>query len=101
MIAVGLGGIYVNLLKDISFRMAQGLSKLETEKMLEETKAYTLLKGYRGEKPGDLSSLTEAVGRISQLVVDFPEIIEIDVNPVFVYQKGTSALDVKITISAE
>jgi acetyltransferase len=51
LIAFGLGGIYVNLLKDVSFRLAKGLTEREIENMLRETKAYTLLRGYRGEKP--------------------------------------------------
>ncbi|NHM27542.1 CoA-binding protein [Desulfofundulus sp. TPOSR] len=99
MIACGLGGIYVNLLKDVSFRLAQGLTRREIEAMLSETKAYTLLRGYRGEKPADLPALVEAIGRTARLVLDFPEINEIDINPVFVYNQGLSALDIKITIS--
>ncbi|MFZ5631407.1 MAG: acetate--CoA ligase alpha subunit [Bacillota bacterium] len=99
MIAVGLGGIYVNLLKDVSFRLARRLSRREIEKMLTETKAYTLLRGYRGEKPRDISALVDAVGRVACLAMDFPEITEIDVNPVFAYAEGLSALDIKITIS--
>jgi len=67
--------------------------------MLMETKAYTLLRGYRGEKPADISSIIEMIGRVAVLVTDFPEITEIDINPVFAYTQGASALDVKITIS--
>ncbi|MFZ5646842.1 MAG: acetate--CoA ligase alpha subunit [Bacillota bacterium] len=99
MIGVGLGGIYVNLLKDVSFRLARGLSRREIERMVMETKAYTLLRGYRGEKPRDLGALIEAVARLARLVTDFPEITEVDVNPVFAYEEGLTALDVKITIS--
>lgn len=99
MIGVGLGGIYVNLLKDVSFRLARGLSRHEIERMIMETKAYTLLRGYRGEKPGDIGALIDAVGRLARLALDFPEITEVDVNPVFVYEEGLTALDVKITIS--
>ncbi|MFZ5596511.1 MAG: acetate--CoA ligase family protein [Bacillota bacterium] len=99
MVGVGLGGIYVNLIKDVSFRLARGLSLKEIEKMIAETKSYTLLRGYRGEKPRDMGALVEAVGRIACLVNDFPEITELDVNPVFVYPEGLSAVDVKITIS--
>jgi len=99
LIGVGLGGIYVNLLKDVSFRLARGLSRKEIERMFSDTKAYTLLRGYRGEKPRDISALVDAVGRVARLVMDFPEITEIDVNPVFAYEDGLSALDVKITIS--
>lgn len=101
MIAIGLGGIYVNLIKDVSFRLAQGLSKPEIEKMIEETKASTLLRGYRGSKPGDWNTLVDAIARISRLVMDFPEIMEVDVNPVYIYEQGLSALDVKITISVQ
>lgn len=99
LIAFGLGGIYVNLIKDVRFRLAKGISEQEIEKMLSETKAYTLLRGYRGEAPRDIASVVEVIMRTAQLVTDFPEITEMDINPLFAYQKGISALDVKITIS--
>lgn len=99
MIAFGLGGIYVNLIKDVSFRLARGITKREIEKMLQETKAYTLIRGYRGEKPRDLEALVEALQRVALLVNDFPEIAEMDINPIFAYEEGLSALDIKITIS--
>lgn len=99
MIACGLGGIYVNLLKDVSFRLARGLTRGEIEKMIAETKSYTLLRGYRGSEPQDVNAVVDAVGRVARLALDFPEITELDVNPVFVYPSGLSALDVKITIS--
>ncbi|WP_347488151.1 acetate--CoA ligase alpha subunit [Desulfoscipio sp. XC116] len=99
LIAFGLGGIYVNLLKDVSFRLARGLTDREIEYMLRETKAYTLLRGYRGEKPRDMKALVETIRRVAALVNDFPEIAEMDINPVFAYENGLSALDIKITIS--
>jgi acetyltransferase len=99
LLAFGLGGIYVNLLKDVSFRLAHGLDHSEIESMLAETKAYTLLRGYRGEKPADIKAIIEIIGRVAKLVTDFPEITEMDINPVFAYNKGASALDVKITVS--
>lgn len=99
LIAFGLGGIYVNLLKDVSFRLAQGLTDREIENMLKETKAYTLLRGYRGEKPRDIAALVDVIRRVAALVNDFPEINEMDINPVFAYEDGISALDIKITIS--
>jgi len=99
LIAFGLGGIFVNLLKDVSFRLAKGLSYNEIEKMLTETKAYTLLRGYRGEKPADTKAIIEMIARVAKLVNDFPEITEMDINPVFSYHQGASALDVKITVS--
>lgn len=99
LIAFGLGGIYVNLLKDVSFRLANGVTAREIENMLVETKAYTLLRGYRGEKPADIKAIIEIIGRVAKLVIDFPEITEMDINPVFAYNQGASALDVKITVS--
>jgi len=66
--------------------------------MIRETKAYTLLRGYRGEKPHDIEALVNIIGRVTHLVRDFPEIVEMDINPVFAYQHGAAALDVKITI---
>jgi acetyltransferase len=102
LIMFGLGGIYVNFLRDVSFRLAP-LSDYDAEKMIEETKAYTLLKGIRGESPSDLPALEETILRVSQLVTDFPEILEMDVNPVIVYQEGEGciALDVKITLTRD
>ncbi len=99
LIAFGLGGIYVNLLKDVSFRLASGLNRREIENMLAETKAYTLLRGYRGEKPADIEAIIGIIGRVARLVTDFPEITEMDINPVFAYNQGACALDVKITVS--
>ena len=69
--------------------------------MMEETKSYSLLQGVRGETPGDIEKVREAILRIGHLVWDFPELQDLDINPIFVYDegKGCSALDVKITLS--
>lgn len=99
LIAFGLGGIYVNLLKDVSFRLAYRLARNEIQNMIAETKAYTLLRGYRGEKPKDINALVEIIARVARLAEDFPEITEMDINPLFAYPAGAIALDVKITIS--
>ncbi len=98
MVAFGSGGILVNLLQDASFRLAKGLSRGEVHAMIQETKAYTILKGFRGAAPDDIPALEEAIGRVAQLCRDFPEITELDINPVFAYPQGLSALDVKIKI---
>ncbi|MCL4424226.1 MAG: acetate--CoA ligase [Firmicutes bacterium] len=100
LLMFGLGGIYVNLLKDVSFRLAQGLTQREIERMIRETKAFTLLKGFRGDAPADVKSVVETIGQVAQLVRDFPEITELDINPLLAYEKGVSALDVKITIAS-
>ncbi|HBV99500.1 MAG: acyl-CoA synthetase [Peptococcaceae bacterium BICA1-7] len=99
LIAFGLGGIYVNLLKDVAFRLAQGLTRQEALAMISETKASTLLRGYRGEEPADIEAVIDIILRTAALVTDFPDIAEMDINPVFAYTKGASALDIKITIS--
>jgi acetyltransferase len=99
LIMFGLGGIYVNLLKDVSFRLVKGLNRAEIEGMIQETKAYELLRGFRGEKPADIAAVADTIARVGALVTDFPEISELDINPLFVYVDGVMALDVKITIS--
>jgi len=98
----GLGGIYVNFLKDVSFRLAP-LSEPEARGMIEETKAFTLLKGIRGEPPSDIESIKMTLLRVGQLVSDFPEIVEMDINPIIVYGEGEgcTALDVKITLTKD
>lgn len=98
MVMFGMGGIYVNLMKDVAFRLAHNLTVEDVSEMVRETKAYTLLKGYRGEEPADVQSVEDTIARIAALVSDFPEIDEFDINPLFVYAKGLSALDVKITL---
>ena len=102
LVMFGLGGIYVNFLKDVSFRLAP-LSEHEAQLMMEETRAYVLLKGIRGEPPSDTESLKNMLLRVGQLVWDFPDIVEMDINPVIVYGvgEGCIALDVKITLSKE
>jgi acetyltransferase len=99
LIGFGLGGIFVNLIKDVSFRLAQGLTSVEISDMIAETKAYSLMKGYRGEKPVDILAVSEVIRHLAVLATDFPEITEVDINPVFAYEEGTAALDVKITLS--
>ena len=98
LLVFGLGGIYVNLMEDVSFRLASALTNIkEAKKMISETKAYTLIKGYRGSKPADREALIDSLLRTARLVTDFDEITEMDINPVRVHHKGVTALDVKIT----
>jgi len=99
MIMFGLGGIYVEALKDVSFRIAP-LSRQVAREMVEEIRTIKLLKGIRGEDPSDIDSIIEIILRVSQLVTDFPEIIEMDINPLFVKKQGEGSIagDVRIRI---
>jgi len=99
LLMTGLGGIYVEVLKDVSFRLAP-VSEEEAREMLRELKSYFLLKGTRGEKPADIEAVVESILRISQLVTDFEEIAELDVNPMRVMEdgKGCLAADARIVL---
>jgi acyl-CoA synthetase (NDP forming) len=102
LLMFGLGGIYVNFLKDVSFRLIP-IYENEALKMIAETKTYQLLKGVRGEAPSDIDSIINTIYSISQLIEDFPIISELDINPLFVYNvnNGCLAVDVKITLYKE
>jgi len=98
LIMFGLGGIYVEVLKDVSFRLAP-LKMSDVEAMIREIKTYPLLKGIRGQEPSDLQNLKETILKISQLVTDFPQITELDINPYKLFNKGGTAIDARITIA--
>lgn len=99
VIMLGMGGIYVEVLKDVTFRLAP-VTKTESDDMISSIKTQKLLQGVRGEKPSDLEKLSECIQRLSQLVTDFTEIKELDMNPVLVMEKGKGCriLDVRIGI---
>ncbi len=96
----GLGGIFVEILKDITFSLAPVTAE-ECRKMIESTKSYKLLTGVRGEKGVDIDAVVLSLQRMSQLVMDFPEIEEIDINPLLAGQKGDGAfvVDARIILS--
>ncbi|WP_296876113.1 acetate--CoA ligase alpha subunit [uncultured Methanobrevibacter sp.] len=98
MIAFGMGGIYVNLIEDVAFNLAKGMSSQEIDEQIEKTKVSKLLAGYRGEATCDVEEVKEAIKRVARLTLDFPEITELDINPIFVYEEGSSALDIKIKL---
>jgi len=97
VIMLGMGGIYVEVLKDVTFKLAPVTDK-EADDMIASIKTQKLLQGVRGEKPSDIAKLSEYIQRLSQLVTDFKEIKELDMNPVLVMEKGKGCkiLDVRI-----
>jgi acetyltransferase len=99
LIMFGLGGVYVEVLKDVTFRIAP-ISLEDARSMISEIRSYPLLKGVRGQKSSDLDAIIEAILRLSQLAIDFPEICEADINPLAVMEsgKGTVVLDARFSI---
>lgn len=99
LLMFGLGGIYVEVLKDVSFRIGP-LTFNEAESMIKEIRSYPILRGVRGEEPSDLIAVRESLLRLSQLVIDFSEILEIDINPLMVLSpgKGAVVIDSRLTI---
>jgi acetyl coenzyme A synthetase (ADP forming)-like protein len=99
LIMFGTGGIYANFMKDVSFALSYQFSKESAKKLIENTKIHSLLQGVRGEPASDIDAIIDVLLRLSQLVNDFPEIVELDINPLLSFIKGYSAVDIKITIS--
>jgi len=97
MMMFGLGGIFVELFKDVSFRVAP-LTRSDAYAMIEKTRAGKLLTGYRGQNPADIDAVVDTILRLSQLSVDFPEIEEIEINPLTVFEKGCMALDGRVIL---
>jgi acetyltransferase len=97
LLMFGLGGVYVEILKDVSFRIVP-VTESDVREMIQEVRAYSLLRGTRGEKAVDLEAIVQALLRLNQLVMDFPEIHELDINPLVVTTEGAVALDARIII---
>ncbi|MCD2199379.1 acetate--CoA ligase family protein [Halobacterium sp. KA-4] len=100
LVLFGLGGIFVEVLEDTSVRVAP-VSEREADEMIDDLDSAPLLRGARGREPADETAVTEAVQRLSQLVTDFPAILELDVNPLLATADGVQALDVRLTIDPE
>jgi acetyltransferase len=100
LVTFGLGGIYVETLKDVTFRVAP-FSRQEAEAMLKEIRAHALLDGVRGQPPADKAAILDTLLRIGQLVCDFPEIIELDINPLIVYPQGQGAIAIDMRLVLE
>lgn len=93
----GLGGIYVELFKDVSFRIAP-LRELGARRMIRQIRGYKMFEGFRGEPPSDTESIQECLQRLSQLVIDCEDIDELDINPLIVYQEGNGSVVVDARI---
>jgi acyl-CoA synthetase (NDP forming) len=94
----GLGGIMVEVLKDVAFRLVP-LTQRDADQMLTDIKAAPILEGVRGGKPVDKVALTKTILGVSRLVEQHPEIRELDLNPVFAYSDGAMAVDARIVVS--
>ncbi|MCD6512895.1 MAG: acetate--CoA ligase family protein [Thermoplasmata archaeon] len=97
IIMFGLGGIYVEVLKDVTFRVAP-VPKKEIERMVREIDSYPILTGVRGEGRRDINAIVDTIYRVGMLVSKFDEISELDINPLMVYEKGAKVVDARMVI---
>jgi acetyltransferase len=102
LIMFGLGGTYVEVLKDVSFRLVP-IRELGARNMIHSIRAAKVFESFRGQPPADTAAIAECLERLSQLIVDFPEISELDINPLIVHAQGKGArvADVRIALAAD
>jgi acetyltransferase len=102
MCMFGLGGTFVEAMKDVTFRLAP-MWEVSAEIMIKSIKAYSILKGVRGNPPSDIDAIKDCILRVSQMVSDHPEIMELDINPLIVYPEGEGCVvaDSRIVLSKE
>lgn len=102
LLMFGLGGTYVEFLKDVSFAVAP-INKDDAKHMVASIKTYPLLAGVRGEEPSDIDSIVDTLTKVSQMVVDFPQILEFEINPLMVLPDGQGcvAMDIRLTLGDE
>ncbi len=93
----GLGGIYVEALRDVAFRVAP-FDRRDAREMIGEIRTSSILRGVRGEHPSDMEALTVVLLRLSQLAVDFPEIVEFDINPVTIFEEGRGLVGIDMRL---
>jgi acetyl coenzyme A synthetase (ADP forming)-like protein len=99
LVMFGLGGVYVEVLRDVALRLSP-LRDVDAEEMLREVRTYRLLEGVRGEPPRDLAALTSALLRVSQLAQRHPRIAELDINPLLALEDGAVAVDARVQLEA-
>lgn len=100
VIMFGLGGVFVEILKDVAFRIVP-LERRDAHEMIQEIKGRPLLEGYRGSDPVDIANLEEVILKVSAFVEQHPEIKELDLNPVFAYKDGAVAVDARIILEPD
>jgi acetyltransferase len=100
VVMFGLGGIYVEILEDVTFRLAP-LTSEDAEEMVDEVQGSRLLQGVRGQPRADRGAITEALLAMSRLLVECPEIVEIDVNPLLVFEQGAAAVDARAIVERQ
>ena len=93
----GLGGVLVELLKDVSFRIVP-VRKVDAAEMVREIKGFPMLQGFRGSEPADLSALEDLIVKVSDFVEQNPQVKELDLNPVFAYGDGAVAVDARVVV---
>ncbi len=99
VIMFGLGGVLVEILKDVSFRIVP-LTRRDAREMIREIKGYPLLEGYRGQEPVDVANLEEMILKVSNFVEQNPAVKELDLNPIFAYGDGAIAVDARVILEA-
>jgi acyl-CoA synthetase (NDP forming) len=99
LVVFGLGGVFVELIGDVAFRI-QPLTDVDAAEMIRDVKSARLLEGYRGSEPGDVEAVEDALLRVSAMIEDLPEIIEMDLNPVKVRPPGSgvAVVDARIRV---
>jgi acetate---CoA ligase (ADP-forming) len=100
LLMFGLGGIYVEAYRDVSFRLAP-IRQLSAINMINEIRGSKILQGFRGQTPADVSAIVDCIQRLSQLSVELPEVVELDVNPLVALSQGCRALDARIIITGD
>jgi acyl-CoA synthetase (NDP forming) len=96
----GLGGVMVEILKDVAFRVVP-LEERDARQMIHEIKGYPVLEGFRGSDPADVKKLEQLLLKVSQFVESHPEVAELDLNPVFAYKDGAIAVDARVVLDSE
>jgi acetyltransferase len=100
VVMFGLGGVYVEVLEDVAFRLAP-LSREDAEEMIAEVRGSRLLRGVRGERTADVDVVAEALMALSRLLIECPEVVEVDVNPLLVFEHGVAAVDARVVVRSQ